>query len=122
MKWKYRESVEDAPMRPKRVRTILSEQEEAMICAFRGKTLLPLDGCYIALKPHIPSLTRSNLHRCLKRNNLSQLHKEINKPERKPFKKYEIGYFHIDICEIRTGEGKIYVFVAVDRTSKYVFC
>lgn len=27
---------------------------------------------------------------------------------------------HIDISEIRTGEGKAYLFVAVDRTSKFV--
>jgi hypothetical protein len=32
-----------------------------------------------------------------------------------------IGYFHIDIAEVRTGEGKLYLFVAVDRTSKFAF-
>lgn len=121
LKWKHRKTVEDSPMGPKHVRTVLSKQEEAMICAFRCKTLLPLDDCYIALKPHIPSLSRSNLHRCLKRNNLSQLPKVSDKPERKPFKKYEIGYFHIDICQIYTEEGKIYLYVAVDRTCKYVY-
>ncbi len=39
----------------------------------------------------------------------------------KRFKAYEIGYFHLDICELRTAEGKAYLFVAVDRTSKLVF-
>ena len=53
-----------------------------MICAFRRKTLLPLDDCYTALKPHIPSLSRSNLHRCLKRNNLGQLPKTPEGKER----------------------------------------
>lgn len=28
-------------------------------------------------------------------------------------------YFHIDIAEVRTEEGKLHLFVAVDRTSKY---
>ncbi len=32
-----------------------------------------------------------------------------------------IGYFHIDIAEVRTGEGKLYLFVAIDRTSKFAF-
>ena len=37
------------------------------------------------------------------------------------FKAYPIGYFHIDIAEVRTGEGKLYLFVAIDRTSKLAF-
>lgn len=32
-----------------------------------------------------------------------------------------IGYFHIDIAEVRTAEGKLYLFVAIDRTSKFAF-
>ena len=31
------------------------------------------------------------------------------------------GYFHIDLAEVRTTEGKLYLFVAIDRTSKFVF-
>ena len=37
------------------------------------------------------------------------------------FKSYPIGYFHIDIAEVRTAEGKLYLFVAIDRTSKFAF-
>ncbi|MFH0303575.1 DDE-type integrase/transposase/recombinase, partial [Bradyrhizobium sp. 31Argb] len=44
-----------------------------------------------------------------------------DKPAKQPFKAYPIGYFHIDIAEVRTEEGKLYLFVAVDRTSKYAF-
>jgi transposase InsO family protein len=39
----------------------------------------------------------------------------------KRFKAYPIGFFHIDIAEVRTEEGKLYLFVAVDRTSKVAF-
>ena len=39
----------------------------------------------------------------------------------KKFKEYPIGYFHIDITEVRTKEGKQQMYVAVDRTSKYVY-
>lgn len=32
----------------------------------------------------------------------------------KKFKDYPIGYFHIDITEVRTEEGKQQMYVAVD--------
>ena len=46
---------------------------------------------------------------------------EGDKPEKKRFATYPIGYFHIDIAEVRTEEGKLHLFVAVDRTSKLAF-
>lgn len=121
LKWKHRDSVEDAPMGAKRLRTVLTPANEEMICAFRKKTLLSLDDCYIALKEFIPALSRSNLHRCLKRHGLSVLPKEAQEKRKTQFKKYEIGFFHLDICEVRTGEGKAYIYVAIDRVSKYVY-
>jgi len=42
-----------------------------------------------------------------------------DRPKRQKFKRYPIGYFHIDIAELRTNEGKLYLFVAIDRTSKF---
>ncbi len=42
------------------------------------------------------------------------------KGEKKRFKRYPIGYLHIDISEPRIGEGKVYLFVAEDQTSKFV--
>jgi hypothetical protein len=41
-------------------------------------------------------------------------------PKRK-FKVYPIGFFHIDIAEVQTVEGRLYLFVAIDRTSKFTF-
>jgi transposase-like protein len=32
-----------------------------------------------------------------------------------------IGYFHLDLAEGRTAEGKLYLFVGIDRTSKFAF-
>jgi transposase InsO family protein len=32
---------------------------------------------------------------------------------------YPIGYFHIDFAEVRTAQGKLYLIVAIDRTSKF---
>ncbi|NYJ10818.1 hypothetical protein GGI64_001865 [Rhizobium leguminosarum] len=39
-----------------------------------------------------------------------------DRPAKKKFKSYPIGYFHIDIAEVRTEQGKLHMFVAIDRT------
>jgi transposase InsO family protein len=113
--------------------TVLSIEHEAMIVAFRRHSLLPLDDCLYALQPTIPGLTRSSLHRCLQRHGISRLpDMDGEAPARKKFKAYPIGFFHVhcpavvceqttrgDIAEVRSGEGKLYMFVAIDRTSKF---
>ena len=122
-KWKKRTSVADLPTGPRQPRsTVLLPEEEAVIVAFRRYTLLPLDDCLYALQPTIPNLTRSSLHRCLQRHGIGRLPDvEGDKPAKKKFKAYPIGYFHIDIAEVRTAEGKLHMFVAIDRTSKFAF-
>jgi transposase InsO family protein len=122
-KWRKRSFVADLPTGPKQPSsTVLSIEEEAIVVAFRRHTLLPLDDCLYALQATIPHLTRSSLHRCLKRHGISRLpHVENESAEKRKFKAYPIGYFHIDIAEVRTAEGKLYLFVAIDRTSKFPF-
>ena len=101
---------------------MLTPDEEAVVVAFRRHTLLPLDDCLYALQATIPTLTRSSLHRCSRRHGISRLPGvDGDKPARKKFKAYPIGYFHVDLAEVRTAEGKLYLFVAVDRTSKFAF-
>lgn len=108
-------------MGPKERRnSVLSPMEEAAIVALRVQARLPLDDVYIALKDVIPHLTRSSLHRCLQRHGISQLPK-VDREKPKKFKDCEIGYFHIDIAELRYEGGKGFLYVAVDRTSKLVF-
>ena len=81
-----------------------------------------MDDCLYALQATIPHLTRSSLHRCLQRHGIGRLPTlEGAKPAKKAFKAYPIGFFHIDIAEIQTAEGKLYLFVAIDRTSKFAF-
>jgi transposase InsO family protein len=122
-KWKKRSSVCDERTGPKEPRsTVLTIEEEAIVVAFRRHTLLPLDDCLYALQATIPHLTRSSLHRCLQRHSISRLPDvEGEVSAKRKFKAYPIGYFHIDIAEVRTAEGKLYMFVAIDRTSKFAF-
>lgn len=107
-KWKRRTSTADAQMGPTTpCSTVLSGEEEALIVAFRKHTLLPLDDCLYALQATIPHLTRSSLHRCLQRHGISRLPEMVGKKaSKKSFKTYPIGFFHIDIAEVRTQEGR----------------
>lgn len=121
-KWRSRSSVEDDRMGPKRPSsTSLSDLEEAAAVTFRRTTWLPLDDCCFALQRFIPHLTRSSLHRLYQRHGISRIPRPTDrKPGKSAFRHYPIGYLHLDICEVRTGEGKAHLFVAVDRTSKFV--
>ncbi|WAW09437.1 IS481 family transposase [Oxalobacter vibrioformis] len=122
-KWRRRETVKDLPTGPKNPSsTVLSVEEEAIIVAFRRHTLFPLDDCLYALQPTIAHLSRSSLHRCLQRHGISRLPEvQGDKPVPKKFKTYPIGCFPIDIAEVRTAEGRLYLFVAIDRTSKFAY-
>src|SRR3569623_92859 len=76
-KWRKRTTTADQPMGPKRPRsTTLTEAEEAIILAFRRRTLLPLDDVLGCLRESIPTLPRSALHRCLMRHGISRLPKD----------------------------------------------
>ena len=124
IKWRKREDTKDLPMGPKKIKsTVLSEAEEEAIVAFRQLTQLPLDDVLYSLQETIPHLSRSSLHRCLKRHGCSVLPKKelSSSSDKKKFKQYPIGYFHIDIAEVRTAEGKLYLYVAIDRTSKFAY-
>ena len=110
-KWKRRPFTHDERMGPKNPgSTVLTVEEEAIVVAFRQMTLLPLDDCLYTLQSSIPRLTRSTLHRCFWRHGISRRLPEVEggKPEKKKFKAYPIDYFHIDIAEVHTQEGKLY--------------
>src|ERR1700692_2348539 len=122
-KWKQRSSTADLPTGPREPRsTVLSLDDEAITVPFRRPPLLPLDDCLYTLQATIPHLTRSSLHRCLQRHGIGRLPDvEGDKPAKQKFKTHPIGFFHIDIAEVQTAEGKLYLFVAIDRTSKFAF-
>lgn len=100
---------------PKEARSsVLTPEEEAIVVAFRRHTLLPLDDCLYGLQPTIPHLTLSALHRCLARHGISRLPQIGNdKPPSQRFATYAMGYFHIDLAEVSTAQGKLGLFVVV---------
>ena len=108
-KWKRRESVHDAPMRPKAPRsTVLTKAQEALCVAFRRHTLLPLDDGLYALQDSIPNLTRSTWHRCDQRHGISRLPEvEGTKPAKSKCENYPLGYCHLAMAEVHTEEGRL---------------
>jgi hypothetical protein len=102
--------------------TVLTPIEEAMIAEFRRRTLLPLDDVLRCLEDSIPKLTPSSLHRCLERHSISRLPESQEKTSKRGrFADTTIGYVHIDICALRLTEGKLNMFLAIDRVSKFTY-
>jgi len=59
---------------------------------------------------------------CLQCDGISRLLEiEVEKGIKKKFKSYPIGYIHIDIAEVYTQEGKLYLMVAIDRVTKFAY-
>ena len=109
-------------MGPKPRSSVLTEAEEAIIVEFRRRTLLPLDDVLGSLRDTIPTLTRSALHRCLVRHGISRWPKaEDGASKRKRFNETEIGFVHIDSCELRSAKGKLHMFLAIDRVTKFAY-
>ena len=121
-KWRARAGTADAPMGPRRPRSsVLTEAEEAIVVEFRRRTLLPLDDVLGCLREAIPALSRSALHRCLVRHGISRLPRDEEKASKRGrFAETAIGYVHVDACELRLVEGKLFMFLAIDRASKFV--
>ncbi|NYD89107.1 hypothetical protein HD841_000876 [Sphingomonas melonis] len=44
---------------------------------------------------------------------------EGDKPKRRLFKRFPLGFLHMQIAEVQTAEVKLYLFVGVDRASKF---
>ena len=120
-KWRRRTTTADRPMGPSRPRSsVLTEAEEAVVVEFRRRTLLPLDDVLGCLRETIPELSRGALHRCLRRHGISRLPRGDEKAsKRRRFAETAIGYVHIDVRELRSAEGKLFMFLAIDRVTKF---
>ena len=119
-KWRNRTTTEDARMGPKRpVSAVLSAAEEALIVVFRKHTRLPLEVCLAHLKPRIPTLSRSALHRCLERHGVSRIPRGLAEKPPKVDLETQSAHFTIEVCTM-PGEARAYLFVAINQT-RFVF-
>ena len=73
------------------------------------------------LQQSILTLPHSSLPCLYQCHGVSQLPRSAEvERDKKSLKPYPLGYLHIDIIKVRTAEGKVYLFVATDRTSKFI--
>ena len=130
-KWKSRQAVEDRSHCPHHLQTTLSAAQELLVVELRKTCLLPLDDLLVIVREFIhPAASRSALHRCLKRHDVSDLKAMLRalhpeKPvEKKKFKDYEPGYIHVDIKylpKMVDEKSHQYLFVAIDRATRWVY-
>ena len=119
-KWKRRTSASDARMGPKKpVSRLLSPVDEALIVVFRKRTCLRLDDCYLRLKPIIPALSRSSLHRCLKRWGVSRLPQGLPEKLAPGEVNGSSAHFKIEIYALPGELAGAYLYVAINAV-RYV--
>ncbi len=121
-RWRGRTTVGDRSHTPKTLRTSFSPLEEALVCELRTNLQLPLDDITEVMRRCLnPKLSRSAIHRCLKRHGLNRQPKP-DKPPVGVFEQTGVGFIHIDIKHLPAlQKHKSYVFVAIDRATRYVF-
>jgi hypothetical protein len=121
-KWRRRKGVAELAKGPKRpVSTVLSADDEALIVAFRKLSRLPLDACWARLKPMIPTLRRSGLHRCLKRWRISRVPVGLRPiPPPVDFAN-DSGHFDLDPYRFAAHGGERYLLMATGLQRKVVF-
>ena len=125
-RWKKRDFVEDASHTPHRLQTTLNAGQESLVLLLRQKLDLSLDDLLAVTREFIhPDLSRSALHRLLRRKGVSTRPvSEAPKPSHRPFKAYEPGFVHVDVKylpQMADETRRRYVFVAIDRASRWVY-
>ena len=105
----------------------LSEEDEAVILAYRWRTRVALNDAYSRLRRLMPKLTRSTLHRCLKRHGLSRIGSTATCPPltaaalNGPYI-FEITAHEVTLLDPDHGIGVLYpVLLAVEETTKDVY-
>jgi transposase InsO family protein len=122
-RWKKRDTQQDRPHTPKRLNTKLTFAEEQLIIQLRTQLRLGGDDILEVLQRSVnPHLSRSGIFRCLKRLGLSQL-PPLQQPEpTQAFEDYPCGFIHMDLKHVSRLDGKpAYVFVAIDRATRFVY-
>ena len=121
-RWRERTTVNDRSHAPKTLTTSLSALEEALVCELRTKLQLPLDDITEVMRRCVNAkLSRSAIHRCLKRHGLSR-RPQPDKPAVGVFEQATVGFIHVDLKHLPALQRRrSYAFVAIDRATRYVY-
>src|SRR6266700_4047999 len=97
--------------------------EETLVVELRRSLALPLDDICEAMRRCVnPQLSRSGIHRCLKRHGLSARFT----PQKLPAAAFQTdapaGFIHIDVKYLPPlGRRRSYAYVAIDRATRFVY-
>jgi transposase InsO family protein len=122
-RWKARSDATDRSTRPHRLATPITAWEEGLILELRRSLALPLDDIVEAMRRCInPQLSRSGIHRCLKRHGLAAR----LTPQQAPAVAFQTdtpaGFIHIDVKYLPPlGRRRSYAYVAIDRATRFVY-
>jgi len=122
-RWKGRQEVHDRSHRPHRLATTMTATEEILTLELRQSLGLALDDIVEVLQRCVnPKLSRSSVHRCLKRHGVSAR----IKPEAAPSLAFEVdtpaGFVHVDLKHLPPLHRKrTYAYVAIDRATRFVY-
>jgi transposase InsO family protein len=122
-RWKARGDVADRSTRPHRLATPITAWEEALIVELRQSLALPLDDIVEAMRRCLnPQLSRSGIHRCLKRHGLSARLTLQPAPAAAFQTETPAGFIHIDVKYLPPlGRRRSYAYVAIDRATRFVY-
>lgn len=121
-RWRGRTGTADRSTQPHHLQTSLTASEEALIVELRCTLDLPLDDIVEVMQRCVNAqLSRSAIHRCLKRHGISS-RKTMPRQKSQAFETTPCGFIHLDIKYLSTLGGKrAYAFVAIDRATRYVY-
>lgn len=122
-RWRTRSDVADRSTRPHRLTTTISDWEEALILELRRSLALPLDDIVEAMRRCLnPKLSRSGVHRCLQRHNLSARLTAQQAPPAAFQTDHPAGFIHLDVKYLPPlGRRRSYAYVAIDRATRFVY-
>src|SRR5580658_7218249 len=121
-RWRERSTVNDRSHATKTLTTSLSALEEALVYELRTKLQLPLDDITEVMRRCVNAkLSRSAIHRGLKRHGLSR-RPQPDKPAVGVFEQATVGFIHVDLKHLPALQRRrSYAFVAIDRATRYVY-
>lgn len=128
LKWKHRDVLEDKPSRPITLQTKISKEHESLIVYERKAHKKSLFEIWDTLHETVPDLYTMKIYRVLFRWGLNILPNELKDADRlvKKFRKYTVGYLHIDLIYTpylmtKNGKERHYIFSCIDRVSKVAY-
>ena len=120
-RWKRRDETTDRSSVPHTLATRFSLEEEEIAVELRTRLGLSLDDALEVMRRCVRAdISRSALHRCLKRRGVSRRPRDAARTAER-FAPEPFGYVHVDLKHLTRLQGRpAYVFVAIERTTRFV--